>query len=304
MASPKEPPRSPGFFSKIRRQFSLAPSRNQGVQAAPETPPFLGQKEPLLYSDGKLNILFKYYINIIDIIILFTNKMRIVNFVVLSFSDTLPAKSQDVLNPQHKTNLPKLQPTAIAPEFSGQAVWNGKFKEISIKDYKGKYIVLLFYPADFTFVCPTELIAFSERAEEFRKEGCEIIAVSCDSEHNHLAWTKKSREAGGLGKMNIPLLSDRTQTIATKYRVLKSDEGNAFRGLFIIDGRQKLRQITVNDLPVGRDVEETLRVVQAFKFTDEHGDVCPAGWKKGKKGMKATPEGVSQYLASHIKGEN
>jgi len=194
-----------------------------------------------------------------------------------------------------------LQPATKAPEFAGKAVVNGVFKDVSLSQYVGKYVVLLFYPADFTFVCPTEIIAFSDRADEFRNEGCEVIAVSTDSEFSHLAWTNTPRDAGGLGKMNIPLLADRTQEISTKYGVLKKDEGVAFRGLFIIDGKGVLRQITVNDLPVGRDVDETLRLVQAFKFTDEHGEVCPAGWRKGKKTMKPTQEGVSNYLANHLK---
>lgn len=194
-----------------------------------------------------------------------------------------------------------LQPATKAPEFAGKAVVDGRIKDISLSDYKGKYVVLLFYPADFTFVCPTEIIAFSERAEEFKKEGCEVIAVSTDSEFTHLAWTNTPRESGGLGKMNIPLLADRTQVISTAYGVLKADEGVAFRGLFIVDGNGVLRQITINDLPVGRDVDETLRLVQAFKFTDEHGEVCPAGWRKGKRSMKATKEGVSKYLATEMK---
>lgn len=197
--------------------------------------------------------------------------------------------------------MANLQPTTKAPEFAGKAVVDGQIKDISLSDYKGKYIVLLFYPADFTFVCPTEIIAFSERADEFRKEGCEVIAVSTDSEFSHLAWINTPRESGGLGKMNIPLLADRTQRISTAYGVLKADEGVAFRGLFVIDGNGVLRQITINDLPVGRDVDETLRLVQAFKFTDEHGEVCPAGWRKGKKTMKPTKEGVSKYLATQMK---
>ena len=125
-----------------------------------------------------------------------------------------------------------LQPATTAPTFNGPAVVNGEFKEISLNDYKGKYVVLLFYPADFTFVCPTELIAFSERADEFRKEGCEIIACSTDSEYNHLAWTNTPRESGGLGKMNIPLLADRTQTIATKYGVLKVRNYPRYQNLY------------------------------------------------------------------------
>merc|ERR1712179_571738 len=190
-----------------------------------------------------------------------------------------------------------LQPATKAPDFAGKAVVDGAIKDISLSDYKGKYVVLLFYPADFTFVCPTEIIAFSDRAKEFRKEGCEVIAVSTDSEFAHMAWANTPREQGGLGEMNIPLLADRTQQISASYGVLKEDEGVAFRGLFIIDGNGVLRQITVNDLPVGRDVDETLRLVQAFKFTDEFGEVCPAGWKKGKKAMKPTKEGVANYLA-------
>ena len=117
--------------------------------------------------------------------------------------------------------MPSLQPATKAPDFAGKSVVNGEFKDISLSDYWGKYVVLLFYPADFTFVCPTEIIAFSERAEEFRKEGCEVIAISTDSEFTHLAWTNTPREAGGLGKMNIPLLADRTQQISANYGVLK-----------------------------------------------------------------------------------
>ena len=179
-----------------------------------------------------------------------------------------------------------LQPESIAPEFTGKAVIDGQIKDISLRDYRGKYIVLLFYPADFTFVCPTELIAFSDRAEEFRRENCEVIAVSTDSEFIHLAWTNTPREKGGLGHMNMPLLADRAQDISTRYGVLKKDEGVAFRGLFIIDGTGVIRQITVNDLPVGRNVDETLRLIQAFKFSDEYGELCPAGWRKGNKAIK------------------
>ena len=125
-----------------------------------------------------------------------------------------------------------LQPTTKAPEFSGKAVVNGCIKDISLSNYTGKYLVLLFYPADFTFVCPTEIIAFSDRAEEFRNEGCEVVAVSTDSEFAHLAWTNTPRDAGGLGKMNIPLLADRTQVIARKYGVLKVSIGNIIRGKY------------------------------------------------------------------------
>jgi len=146
--------------------------------------------------------------------------------------------------------------------------------------------VLFFYPLDFTFVCPTEIIAFSDRAEEFREIGCELIACSTDSHYSHFAWVTTSRKNGGLGNMNIPLLADKNASISRKYGVYKEDEGISFRGLFIIDGNQNLRQITINDLPVGRSVDETLRLVQAFQFTDKHGEVCPAGWKPGGKTIK------------------
>jgi len=191
-----------------------------------------------------------------------------------------------------------LQPKMTAPAFKGLAVVNGEFKEISLDDYKGKYVVLFFYPLDFTFVCPTEIIAFSDRAEEFRKLGCEVVACSTDSHFSHLAWCERPRKQGGLGDMKIPLLADKNMAISRAYGVLKEDEGLAFRGLFIIDGKQKLRQMTVNDLPVGRDVDETLRLVQAFQFTDEHGEVCPAGWKPGAATMKPDPKGSQDYFST------
>jgi len=189
-----------------------------------------------------------------------------------------------------------LQPAKPAPHFKGTAVVNGQFKEVDLNDYKGKYVVLFFYPLDFTFVCPTEIIAFSDRAEEFRKIGCEVIACSTDSHFSHLAWIEKSRKSGGLGDMKIPLLADKSMVISKAYGVLKEDDGVSFRGLFIIDKAQILRQITVNDLPVGRDVDETLRLVQAFQFTDEHGEVCPAGWRPGKATMKPDPKGSKTYF--------
>jgi len=189
-----------------------------------------------------------------------------------------------------------LQPQMPAPQFKGTAVVKGEFKEVSLADYKGKYVVLFFYPLDFTFVCPTEIIAFNDRAEEFRKIGCEVIACSTDSHFSHLAWCERSRKQGGLGDMHIPLLADKNMAISKAYGVLKDDEGLSFRGLFIIDGKQNLRQITINDLPVGRDVDETLRLVQAFQFTDEHGEVCPAGWKPGAATMKPDPKGSKTYF--------
>jgi len=169
-----------------------------------------------------------------------------------------------------------------APFFEGQAVTeSGDFKKITLSDYKGKYLVFFFYPLDFTFVCPTEIIAFSDRVEEFKALGCDVLACSVDSHFSHLAWTQQSRKKGGLGQMKIPILSDLTKSISRDYGVLLENDGIALRGLFIIDDKGILRQITVNDLPVGRSVDETLRLIQAFKFTDEYGEVCPAGWKPG-----------------------
>jgi len=145
-------------------------------------------------------------------------------------------------------------------------------------------------------VCPTEIIAFSDRVEEFRAIGCEVAAVSTDSVYSHLAWINTPRKQGGLGSMKIPLLADKNMEISKKYGVLKEDDGVAFRGLFIIDDKGNLRQITINDLPVGRSVDETLRLVQAFQFTDKHGEVCPAGWKPGKDTMKPDPKGSQSYF--------
>uniref|UniRef100_A0A6B2G6K1 thioredoxin-dependent peroxiredoxin n=1 Tax=Myxobolus squamalis TaxID=59785 RepID=A0A6B2G6K1_MYXSQ len=182
--------------------------------------------------------------------------------------------------------VPKCFVGTPAPQFEGEAVLpDGSFKKISLESYKGKYVVLFFYPMDFTLVCPTEIIAFSEQISEFQSCGCEVIAASCDSVYSHLAWTKLPRNAGGLGEMKIPILSDKSLDIARKYNILIENKGISHRGLFIIDKEGILRQIIVNDLPVGRSVDETLRLVQAYQFTDEHGEICPANWKKGEKSL-------------------
>lgn len=149
-----------------------------------------------------------------------------------------------------------------------------------------------------TFVCPTEIIAFSDRAEEFRKMNTEVIGVSTDSHFTHLAWINTPRKQGGLGELNIPLLADKSMKVSRDYGVLDEESGIPFRGLYIIDGNQKLRQITVNDLPVGRSVDETLRLVQAFQYTDVHGEVCPAGWKPGSKTIKPSVDQSKEYFSS------
>ncbi|KAJ3640249.1 hypothetical protein Zmor_003558 [Zophobas morio] len=190
--------------------------------------------------------------------------------------------------------IPSLQKPA--PLFKGTAVVDGLFKEISLTDYRGQYVVIFFYPLDFTFVCPTEIIAFSDRANDFKKIQTVVIGASTDSHFCHLAWINTPRKHGGLGPMNIPLLSDKSMKIARDYGILDEETGISFRGLFIIDVNGILRQTTINDLPVGRSVDETLRLVQAFKFTDEHGEVCPAGWTPGKKTMKPEVDASKNYF--------
>ena len=150
----------------------------------------------------------------------------------------------------------------------GTSVINGEFNELKLTDYFGKYLILLFYPLDFTFVCPTEIIAFSDRAEEFRAINAEIVAVSTDSQFTHLAWINTPRNQGGLGKVNFPLLSDLTHQISKDYGVYLEHLGHSLRGLFIIDSKGIVRQVTMNDLPVGRSVDETIRLVQAFQYAD------------------------------------
>ncbi|KAG8517360.1 LOW QUALITY PROTEIN: Thioredoxin-dependent peroxide reductase, mitochondrial, partial [Galemys pyrenaicus] len=168
--------------------------------------------------------------------------------------------------------------TEHAPYFKGTAVVKGEFKELSLDDFKGKYLVLFFYPLDFTFVCPTEIVAFSDKANEFHDVNCDVVAVSVDSHFCHLAWINTPRKNGGLGHMNITLLSDLTKQISRDYGVLLEGSGVALRGLFIIDPNGVIKHLSINDLPVGRSVEETLRLVKAFQFVESHGEVCPANW--------------------------
>ncbi|KAK9766868.1 cTPxI [Basidiobolus ranarum] len=184
-----------------------------------------------------------------------------------------------------------------APSFSATALVNGEFKPVSLEDYKGKYLVLFFYPMDFTFVCPTEIIAFNDRAKEFDALDCAVVACSVDSEFSHLAWVNLPRNQGGLGEMEIPILSDITKKISRDYDVLIEDAGVALRGLFIIDPKQNVRIMQVNDLPVGRSVDETLRLVEALQFTDIHGEVCPANWQKGSDTIKPDVSGSKDFFS-------
>ncbi|XP_072934912.1 peroxiredoxin-2-like [Epargyreus clarus] len=190
---------------------------------------------------------------------------------------------------------PKIQKPA--PNFAAMAVVNQEFKEIKLADFSGKYVVLIFYPLDFTFVCPTELIAYSERIKDFGNIGCQLIGVSTDSEYSHLAWINTPRKSGGLGNLEFPLLADYKKKISQDYEVLL-DDGFALRGLFIIDGKGVLRHMSVNDLPVGRSVDETLRLVKAFQFADKHGEVCPANWnpETNANTIKPSPKESKEYF--------
>ena len=180
-----------------------------------------------------------------------------------------------------------------APAFKAMSFWNKKFQEISLEQFKGKYVVLFFYPLDFTFVCPTEIAQFSDKNAEFEKMNCQVIACSIDSHFSHKEWTQKDRKKGGLGPMSIPLMSDLSHQISRDYGCLIEDgpdAGVSFRATYIIDGKGVLRHTCVNDLPVGRSADEYIRLVQAFQYTDEYGEVCPANWKPGQATMHADPD--------------
>lgn len=189
-----------------------------------------------------------------------------------------------------------------APDFTAEAVYgDGKIGSLTLSEHaKGKYAVLFFYPLDFTFVCPSELIAFHHRLEEFSKRNVAVIGVSIDSAFTHSAWRRTPIEQGGIGAVGYPLVADIKHEICKAYDV-ESEGGVAYRGSFLIDKSGIVRHQVVNDLPLGRDIDEMLRMVDALQFTEENGEVCPAGWNKGKKGMKADASGVAEYLATHAK---
>ncbi len=188
-----------------------------------------------------------------------------------------------------------------APDFTAQAVMeDGQVKEVSLSDYRGKYVVLFFYPLDFTFVCPTEIIAMSDRIGEFTERNAQVLGVSVDSHFSHIAWRGTDRKKGGIGEITYPLVSDLDKSISSQYGVLIAKPGIALRGLFIIDKLGKLRHITINDLPLGRNVDEVLRVLDAIQFTEKHGEVCPANWHKGEDGMKPDQKGLEKYATAHF----
>ena len=189
--------------------------------------------------------------------------------------------------------------TQEAPNFVATAVLaDNSFEEIKLTNYRGKYVVLFFYPLDFTFVCPSEILAFNRKVQEFNKKNCELIGVSVDSHFTHLAWKETETSKGGIGNIQYPLVSDIKKDIARAYGVLH-DDSVALRGLFLIDTKGVVRHAVVNDLPLGRNVDEALRMLDALQFTEEHGEVCPANWREGEDAMKPTAEGVAAYLSKN-----
>lgn len=184
-----------------------------------------------------------------------------------------------------------------APNFKAKCVFNGDCKDISLKDYKGKYVILFFYPLDFTFVCPTELHAFQDRLKDFSGNDCVVLGCSVDSHFSHIAWLNTPKDKGGIQGITYGLISDLGGHIANSYGILNPD-GIAYRGLFLIDREGIVRHQVVNDLPLGRNVEEALRMLLALQHTEKHGEVCPANWKQGRRAITPTTESVANYLSA------
>ncbi|MBN1852779.1 MAG: peroxiredoxin [Pirellulales bacterium] len=187
--------------------------------------------------------------------------------------------------------------TKEAPDFTAQAVMpDNSFAELTLSSYRGQYVVLFFYPLDFTFVCPSEIIAFDKALSKFEEKNAQVIGISVDSHYTHLAWKNTPRNQGGIGQVQYPLVSDLSKRISKKYGVLLGKEV-ALRGLFLIDKEGIIRHALVNDLPLGRSVDEVLRILDALQFTEAYGEVCPANWHQGEAAMKPTAAGVAEYLA-------
>lgn len=189
--------------------------------------------------------------------------------------------------------------TRTAPDFTAKAVWpDNHIEPMTLGQFRGRYVLLFFYPLDFTFVCPSEIVAFDRKLEEFQSRGCEVIGVSVDSEFTHLAWKNTPLEQGGIGAVRFPMVADLTKQIARDYGVLVND-AVALRGLFLIDREGVVRHSVINDLPLGRNVDEALRMLDALQHFERHGEVCPANWRHGETAMIPTAEGVATWLASH-----
>lgn len=184
-----------------------------------------------------------------------------------------------------------------APDFTAKAVVKGEIVEdFSLSSHQGKYVVLFFYPLDFTFVCPTELHAFQEKLADFAKRDTQVIAVSTDSHFSHLAWVNTPKAQGGIQGVEYPLVADFTKEIARNYDVLLEEDGVALRGLFLMDKEGIVQHAVLNNLPLGRNVDEALRMVDALQYTEKHGEVCPANWREGDKAMKADQEGLKAFF--------
>jgi len=190
---------------------------------------------------------------------------------------------------------------AQAPDFELQGYYNGQLKPFKLSDYKGKWVYLLFYPLDFTFVCPTEVLSFSRHAPQFEEMDCQILGISVDSQFVHKAWVETAKGDGGLGgELNFPLLADLTKEVARAFGVLVEGGGVALRGLFLIDPNGVVMHATINNLSVGRSAREAMRTLKAFQFVASHeGEVCPADWDSGEETMSASPEGMHEYLSKH-----
>lgn len=193
-----------------------------------------------------------------------------------------------------------VQVTQPAPDFVATAVMpDNTFDDaFSLSGLKGHYVVLFFYPLDFTFVCPSEIIAFDNKLQEFKDRNCEVVAVSVDSHFSHMAWKNTPRKKGGIGDIQFPIVSDLTKQISRDYGVLIND-AIALRGLFLLDKEGVVRHALVNDLPLGRNVDEAIRILDALQFTEKYGEVCPANWNKGDDAMTPSAEGVAEYLSKH-----
>jgi peroxiredoxin 2/4 len=228
--------------------------------------------------------------------LVFANQSRYEYDIVVTELKKLSIEGERAMTHHNEGALRVGQP---APDFTATAVVDQEFKTVKLSDYRGKYVVLFFYPLDFTFVCPTEIIAFSDRYEEFKAVNTEVLGVSVDSEFSHLAWIQTDRKQGGLGDIKYPLVADLKKEISSAYNVLDPDAGVALRGLFIIDKDGVIQHSTVNNLAVGRSVDETLRTLKAFQYVQSHPDeVCPANWKEGDKTMVPDPVKSKEFFAA------
>ncbi len=189
--------------------------------------------------------------------------------------------------------------TKEAPDFTAQAVYpDNRIADLKLSSYRGKYVLIFFYPLDFTFVCPSEIVAFDKTLKHFTERNTQVIGISVDSQYAHYAWRHTALDKGGIGQVGFPLVADLSKDIARAYGVLLGNSV-ALRGTFLIDTHGVVRHALINDLPLGRSTDEALRTIDALQFVEEHGEVCPANWKQGQKAMKATAEGVADYMARH-----